>query len=109
MADDHDECPGKGKDLVRLGAPVNGHFCPFIRHRADCSIQTGFLRKVRDGESILAGAIELGNPQGDGVYEVLGEVASMVRDSRGPAKVATEAYRSGWDGIFGKRQPVGEA
>jgi hypothetical protein len=108
MADDHDECPGKGKDLVRLGDPGDGRLCPFIRHRADCSVQTGFLRKVREGEPILAGAIELGNPQGNGVYEVLDEVPPMVRESSGPAKVATDAYRNGWDGIFGKRT-VGEA
>lgn len=27
----------------------------------------------------------------------------------GPSKVATEAYRDGWDSIFGKRQPAGQA
>ncbi len=29
--------------------------------------------------------------------------------SRGPAQVATLAYRSNWDALFGKRQPVGQA
>jgi hypothetical protein len=110
MADDNDECPGKGKDLVRLGDPVGERVCPFIRHKADCSIQTGFLRKARDGEPLSAGAVQLGNPQGDGVYEVLDEVAPVVAlDHSGPAQVASDAYRDGWDGIFGKRQPVGEA
>jgi hypothetical protein len=27
----------------------------------------------------------------------------------GPAKVTTDAYRSGWDGIFGRKQEVGQA
>lgn len=27
----------------------------------------------------------------------------------GPAKVTTDAYRDGWDGLFGARQPRGEA
>lgn len=30
------------------------------------------------------------------------------RDS-GPAKVVDEAYRTGWENIFGQKQPVGEA
>jgi hypothetical protein len=28
---------------------------------------------------------------------------------KGPAKVASNAYRSGWDNIFGRRQTVGQA
>lgn len=27
----------------------------------------------------------------------------------GPAQVATNAYRSGWDNVFGNRQPRGQA
>lgn len=27
----------------------------------------------------------------------------------GPAQVATDDYRKGWDNVFGIRQPVGEA
>lgn len=28
---------------------------------------------------------------------------------KGPAKVNSDAYRSGWDSIFGKKQAVGQA
>jgi hypothetical protein len=27
----------------------------------------------------------------------------------GPAQVASDAYRTGWEGIFGKRPPIGQA
>lgn len=27
----------------------------------------------------------------------------------GPAKVTTDAYRDGWDTIFGKKTPIGQA
>lgn len=30
-------------------------------------------------------------------------------NSTGPAKVTSEAYRQGWDSIFGKKQEVGQA
>ena len=35
----------------------------------------------------------------------------LYRESKedGPAKVNSEAYRRGWETIFGKKQPVGEA
>lgn len=29
--------------------------------------------------------------------------------SKGPAQVATPAYRTNWDTLFGKKQPVGQA
>ncbi len=28
---------------------------------------------------------------------------------KGPAQVATDEYRKGWDNVFGIRQPIGEA
>jgi hypothetical protein len=34
---------------------------------------------------------------------------NAIGESRGPAQVATLAYRSNWDALFGKRQPVGQA
>lgn len=38
-----------------------------------------------------------------------GILRSVAATSRGPAQVATEMYRSNWDGIFGGKQPVGQA
>lgn len=40
---------------------------------------------------------------------ISGAVRAHATTSRGPAQVASKAYRSGWDGIFGKNQPIGRA
>ena len=47
-------------------------------------------------------------PISDGVRRVSARLRSDMT-SAGPAQVATTAYRSGWDGIFGKKQEVGQA
>ncbi len=31
------------------------------------------------------------------------------RAAKGPAQVATEDYRNGWENVFGIKQPVGQA
>jgi len=36
-------------------------------------------------------------------------VAAGMAASRGPAQVATAAYRNNWDTLFGKKQTVGQA
>lgn len=38
-----------------------------------------------------------------------GKAERAERESKGPSTVATDAYRKGWDNVFGIRQPVGEA
>ncbi len=42
---------------------------------------------------------------------VSGAVRHAVRDSghKGPAQVATDAYRENWQTLFGKKAPVGQA
>ena len=37
------------------------------------------------------------------------KVADALAAGDGPAQVATEAYRTGWEGIFGAKERVGEA
>jgi len=52
-------------------------------------------------------------PHGCATPGVLRSVSGIVRNSlatsRGPAQVATPAYRDHWETLFGKRQPVGQA
>lgn len=61
------------------------------------------MRRVRDGEPILPGEA-LARRGEDGVIRVIHGTVKA-----GPAQVATESYRGGWDRIFGGTQPVGEA
>jgi len=39
----------------------------------------------------------------------LGRAARATATQSGPAQVATAEYRNNWDGIFGKKQPRGQA
>lgn len=52
-----------------------------------------------------------------GVTPLLRDVGAALRQvggemrkaaGEGPAQVASHAYRKGWEGIFGKKQPVGQ-
>lgn len=41
---------------------------------------------------------------------LLNKTAEEARSEKsGPSRAVSNAYRQGWDGIFGKKQPVGEA
>ena len=48
-----------------------------------------------------------------GTAQLMRAVSQAVRgaagQSKGPAQVATPAYRDNWETLFGKRQPVGQA
>jgi len=69
------------------------------------------IRPTREGEPLVGGGMCLEHQSGN-IYTVVHEVAPMARaasKSSGPAQVATDQFREGWDRIFGSRQPVGEA
>lgn len=90
------------KDLVTLGPGIDGKH-PYLRERPDGRMQTGILGpKLAEGQPITD-ALLLKHEEGP-VFEVLHEH----RSSQGPPQVATDAYRDGWDGIFGNKV-VGEA
>jgi hypothetical protein len=107
MADDNDGCPSK--DVMRLGPPVNAKDRLFVRHCADCSIQAGVARVLREGEPIPEGGsiVHLSSTTREGEYEVQ-ELYGDCRASGGPAMVNSDAYRNNWEGIFGKK-PVAQA
>lgn len=115
MADDHrsnSNCPGK--DVVRMGPDVGGGHRPFIRHTADHRVEGGFLRQAREGEPLQDGAVLLSETEDSGVYNVdyeykaEGQKAGQKAAGSGPAQVATDDYRRGWDNIFGNKT-VGQA
>jgi hypothetical protein len=85
---------------------VLGHLCP--HHPQAAAVRVG-----ADGSYIGVGTVRVpedGNPFPEHV-EVLRRQpdGSYAPTPKGPAKVATAAYRTGWDTCFGSRQPVGQA
>ena len=77
-----------------------------LRQRAEgAPIEAGIVRKVREGEPIVGELVTLkptseGSPLCD--VEVHLDAPSGSRTpTKGPARVASNAYRSGWDEVFG--------
>lgn len=72
-----------------------------IRSR-DSQLEIGELRTLREGQPIVGELVRLA-PSADDArlfdVEVLMEAPQPAR-GKGPAKVATGAYRAGWDKIF---------
>jgi hypothetical protein len=98
------------RDFIVLG-PETPHGQACIRHRPDESIHVGVLRSVKEGVPIVAGAeLVKVRPAGDGTYDVTSIYGgSSEESSNGPAQVATDEYRDGWDRVFGSKGTVAQA
>jgi hypothetical protein len=87
-----------GGDFVIPGPAVpGGNLC--MRHSADHTMKVGMMGPVQDGAPLPDSAVLLEKRDGADVYDVVGSVADM-RSAKGPAKVTSESYRSGWDAVF---------
>lgn len=67
----------------------------------DSNGRFGTLTPVKEGEASNASDLVHVRKKEEGVYE-LEPLYTAKRDTAGPAKVATKAYRAGYDRIFGK-------
>lgn len=112
MADDDQDCGHK--DVMTLGPVLSENgLRPYIRHKADCTLETGVTRPLEEGESasFADGILQL-EPGSHGTYDVTTlyeRPRTTQAEPKGPAKVTTEAFRSGWDRVFGKSATVGQA
>lgn len=80
-----------------------------LRHCEDHSVEAGVLIPMEDGKSLPEEARPVVQDS-DGYLRLDQSIAEMRECSRkGPAKVATESYRSGWESVFGRKAPVGQA
>jgi hypothetical protein len=96
-------------DVVLLGPPTaDGAGVHVIRAREE-RIETGELRALQEGRPIVGEIVTL-KPR-DGSPRICDVTASYAPHGaqpaqlghKGPAKVATDAYREGWDEIFGTK------
>jgi hypothetical protein len=97
------------KDVVLLGPPTaDGAGVHVIRAREE-RIETGELRALQEGRPIAGEIVTLAprkeNPRVCDVTESWAPPAQQ----KGPAKVATDAYREGWDEVFGKKPSPSQA
>jgi hypothetical protein len=92
-------------DIVLLGpATADGGGVHVLRARAE-RLERGELRPLQEGRPVTGEIVTLapreGNPRVCDVKESYAPLAP--HKGKGPAKVATSAYRSGWDEIFGDK------
>lgn len=115
------DAPAACSDVAMLGAPTeNG--VSILRVR-EGHVEVGELRALEEGKPILGESVRLhAREDRPGLYNVetiaRGPLAmqgpraapALPAARKGPAKVANDAYRSGWDSIFrtpGSGRPSG--
>jgi hypothetical protein len=114
-----DECQVHG-DRIHIGPDVGaGDARPCVRHHPDHKITRGWVKPLKDGEPLNGAEVlsvrydeRVGDFEVQSLYDPKcpkSEESTMARASSGPAMVASNEYRSGWDRIFGHRAEVGEA
>jgi hypothetical protein len=104
---DKKACPSE--DFVEIGPQLSdgSHSC--LRHRAGV-LEAGRIRRLEDGRPVDGPVIYLKPREGSGsAYDVVDSYDPGGGERSGPAMVATPAYRSGWDQVFGKGRTVGQA
>jgi hypothetical protein len=100
------------QDVVILGPPTaDGAGVHVLRAREE-KVEVGELRALEEGRPIHGEVVTLSprkdNPRVCDVKDSyrapgLAPTPVMALTHKGPAKVATEAYRDGWDEIFGTK------
>lgn len=107
--DDKSPLPSAKTDVVVLGPPTaDGGGVHVIRAR-DERLETGELRNLEEGRPIAGEVLTLAprknNPRICDVKESYSPNApgAPPPKSKGPAQVATEAYRENWDEVFARR------
>jgi len=95
------------RDVVFVRGPSDdGQGVNIVRLRED-RVETGELRAAKEGQPIHGELVKLEQrPEHERLYDVevlaAAPTPTPMGPRKGPAKVASEAYRDGWDQIFGK-------
>ena len=77
------------------------------RREEDGPLEAGILQPLADGKPISGEVISMRRREDvPFLFDVTTEVTtpSAEQPATGPAQVATESYRRGWDAIWGRRQ-----
>ena len=111
---DDDKKYPSGDELV-AGPEIGNGSRLFVRHTADHKVMAGVMSPVREGQPLMPGAFNLEPIEGTDRFKVedlpsmpVPRMEAAAAAPKGPAKVNSAAYKSGWDNVFGK-QVVGEA
>lgn len=92
------ECDG---DEYVLPGPTlpNGNQL-ILHHHADHTVTPGVLKPNREGVPLDDSTIIVEPREDSPLYSVVGTVGEL---KKGPSKVVSNAYRKGWDNVFGSK------
>ncbi len=99
----------KGEDVALvLGASAEGERVAILRKR-DEQIEAAILHKAEEGRPLTGDLVRLKARDASALFDVetiyeAPERAPRPKRSPGPAQVATDRYRRGWDRLFAKRR-----
>ncbi|MEZ4293927.1 MAG: hypothetical protein R3B70_03040 [Polyangiaceae bacterium] len=125
MSERDDGGTPKGEDVVLLHSPTETGDGIRVLRKRDESLEIGELRPMREGQPIHGEVVRLSQREESSLLfdcEVLVPgadkkpkpqekeperlpAAPKKLDHKGPARVTTDAYRGGWDVIFGAKPP----
>jgi hypothetical protein len=91
------------KDVVLLGPPTKDGAGLHVLRARDERIELGELRALQEGRPITGEIVTLAPREGNPHICDVKESFAPPSQAKGPAKVATSAYRQGWDDIFGTK------
>lgn len=90
----------KGEDVVLVHSPTDdGRGWRVLRKREE-RLEVGTIQPVEEGKPLHGELVALKPREGTPLFDVEVQYAPP-RAHAGPARVSSEAYRSGWDAIFG--------
>lgn len=98
VAEESDDKACAGDEFIIPGPhlPDGSRMC--LRHAPDHGVRQGVMRPLENGRPLSEDAVLLEPREGTPFYNIVGSVADM---KKGPSKVVTNAYRKGWDAVFG--------
>lgn len=106
----HPAAPPSSSGDVALVFGKDEHGTHILRRRSEnAPVEAGVLRPLQSGKPIDGEVISL-SPRSDGplLFDVKSELPSPYAAARptsdGPAQVATDAYRKGWEAMWGRRR-----
>jgi len=107
------EAPGdtKNEDVVMVHSPTDDGQGYHVLRLREGNVELGAIRNIREGAPIHGDIVRLSQrAENENLFnvEVLVKNPIEAAPSRtGPAQVATNAYRTNWEAIFGNRNDSG--
>lgn len=96
------------KDLLQITGVTQYGDYSYVRQRPNDEMEVGLLRNPQEGKPMNS-PLAMKAVNETGLYEVEELVSGTLAPSKGPAKVNSDEFRTGWDRIFGGPKTVGQA